>query len=137
MHILIEAAPGELIDKITILEIKLEKITDEDKLRNIEHEYNIMVNKLKNMQDSLNGNRQYKLPTKLATLTQKLKAVNLRIWEIEDDIRECERQQQFDQDFVKLARGVYFNNDERCSIKREINNICGSEIIEEKSHKPY
>jgi len=128
MHIKIDVSPAELIDKLSILEIKLDKIEDEAKLKNINYEYTILFDILE---------KEIKMTDRIQTLSVKLKDANLKIWEIEDDIRECERQKLFDDKFITLARGVYFNNDERCRIKKEINEICGSKIIEEKSHEPY
>lgn len=121
-------AAGELLDKMSILEIKSEKIKDAEKLKNISVELD-MLKKVK--ADKLG---------ETAELTQQynaLKAINEALWVIEDDIRECERQKQFDEKFIQLARDVYFTNDKRCEIKREINVLVGSQLIEEKSYQPY
>ena len=114
---------GELIDKITILKIKSILITDSIKLKNIEQELQL----LEELKDSLNID--------VDSLQYKLYGVNLELWHIENYKRECERNQSFDDKFIETARQVYLKNDQRASIKREINVICGSTIIEEKSHK--
>ncbi|MDP6428536.1 MAG: DUF6165 family protein [Rhodospirillales bacterium] len=121
-------APGELIDKITILAIKLERIIEADKLQNIRREMDILAR-----------TRAEALPAsaELDRLTEKLKAVNEKLWQIEDDIRECEAAGDFGPRFVELARAIYINNDARAEAKREINLLLGSDIIEEKSYKPY
>ncbi len=124
----IEIAPGELIDKITILEIKLDRIKDADKVKNVRVEY-----------DSLTGARDRFVPpsAELDRLTSELKAVNVKLWQIEDDIRDCERSKDFGQTFIDLARAVYFSNDERSAVKRRINELLGSHLIEEKSYAAY
>ena len=119
---------GEFLDKLTILEIKNERITDKSKLENIQTELNL-VKQL--WQDS---------PASKIDITSELaalKAVNEKLWEIEDDIRDKERQQSFDQGFIDLARSVYFENDDRANIKREINLKLGSDLVEEKSYADY
>jgi hypothetical protein len=124
----IEIAPGELIDKITILEIKAERITDPDKLKNVRTEL-----------ASLAAARDRALPDseELTRLTAELKAVNEALWQIEDDIRECERQRDFGPRFIELARSVYRNNDRRAALKRQMNELLGSALVEEKSYRPY
>jgi hypothetical protein len=126
--ILVEVAPGEMIDKITILAIKSERMEDAEKLANVRHELDI-----------LSSMRDKKIPSSLELndLTAKLKAVNEALWQIEDDIRDCEAAKDFSQTFVDLARAVYITNDQRANLKREINVLLGSNIIEEKSYKPY
>ena len=126
--ITVEISPGELIDKITILEIKLERIGDQDKLKNVRPEY-----------DALPAVRDRVIATgeELPGLTVELKAINENLWRIEDDIRDCERTGDFGQTFVKLARAVYFTNDSRMSVKRRINEYLGSRLIEEKSYAAY
>ncbi|MFQ5763504.1 MAG: DUF6165 family protein [Rhodospirillales bacterium] len=123
-----EISPGELIDKITILEIKLDRIEDAEKLVNVQAEL-----------ETLAAARDAAIePTAdLDRLTAGLKAVNERLWEIEDQIRACERDKDFGDRFVELARGVYGNNDERSRLKREINVLLGSRLIEEKSYAAY
>jgi hypothetical protein len=116
---------GELIDKITILEIKAQRITSETKRTNVLKELN-----------ELRAVRQASVSpsAKLDELTALLKAVNERLWDIEDAIRKCERTGQFEQRFVTLARSVYKNNDERSALKRRINDLLGSPLVEEKSY---
>ena len=124
----VDIAPGELVDKITILEIKLERITGEAKLQNVRTEWTILT-----------AVRDTDLPssTELDKLTAELKVVNEKLWVIEDDIRDCERQSDFSNEFIRLARAVYFNNDERARLKRRINELLGSPLIEEKSYAAY
>jgi len=124
----VEIAPGELIDKITILEIKSERMDDPAKLENVRRELEI-----------LSAIRDTKLTASggLDELAAKLKNVNEKLWVIEDDIRDCEAAGDFGETFIGLARAVYQTNDERARLKREINVLLGSEIIEEKSYKPY
>jgi hypothetical protein len=121
----IETAPGELIDKITILEIKAERIGDPEKIRNVRRE----LETLRSARD-----RTILSSDELATLTAELRSVNEALWEIEDKIRGCERSGDFGPRFVELARSVYQNNDSRAAIKRKINVLLGSRIIEEKSY---
>ncbi len=127
-ELLVPVAPGELIDKITILEIKAARIRDAAKNANVRRELALLA-----------GTRQQAVPESpdLARLTAALKAVNETLWEIEDDIRACEAAQDFGPRFVTLARAVYQNNDQRAALKREINLLLGSEIVEEKSYQPY
>jgi hypothetical protein len=128
MKIHVDIAPGELIDKLTILEIKLEKIKDERKLANIRSEY----------ADLMRVFRSSIVETsRLTTLTAELKRINAALWEIEDHIRDQERAGTFGQAFVDLARSVYRTNDLRAATKREINELLNSAIIEEKSYSSY
>ena len=128
MKIAVDIAPGELIDKLTILEIKLEKIKDERKLANIRSEY----------ADLMRVFRSSIVETsRLTTLIAELKRINATLWEIEDDIRDQERAGTFGQAFVDLARSVYRTNDLRAATKREINELLNSAIIEEKSYSSY
>ena len=123
MTLLIPASVGELIDKVTILEIKHQRITDSDKQLNISRELNALM--------AVVDQHQLGYPQgELAELGQQLYAVNQLLWQIEDDIRECERQADFGERFVELARAVYHRNDERAAIKRQINDLCGSELVE-------
>lgn len=126
--ITIPVSPGELIDKITILELKLENIAEADKLANVRREW-----------ESLTAVRDRTVPgtAELDRLTAELKAVNARLWAIEDDIRDCERRRDFGPAFVELARAVYVNNDERARLKRAVNDLLGSAIVEEKSYSAY
>ena len=117
-----------MIDKITILSIKSERISDEQKLANINRELAILSDKLK---------QEIPPSSRLNMLTGKLKKINEKLWEIEDDIRNCEREKRFSQEFIELARKVYKTNDKRSDLKREINLHLGSIILEEKSYEPY
>jgi hypothetical protein len=128
MSITVEIAPGELVDKITILEIKLERMTDPAKLANVRIEYDILMAVLK---------REVKDSPALAALAGKLKEINGRLWTIEDDIRDLERAKDFGAGFVALARSVYRTNDERAATKREVNALLNSVIVEEKSYAAY
>ena len=123
--IAVEIAPGELIDKITILEIKAERMTDAAKLHNVRFELEEM---------RLYHHRSLPQSAELAALTAQLRAINEELWEIEDDIRQCERSQDFGPHFVDLARSVYRINDRRAAVKRSINVLLGSRLIEEKSY---
>lgn len=121
---------GELIDKITILEIKAVHIGDEAKLKNVTHELTILDNKVNQLLDAAGQ-------AKLAPLKKSLKDINQELWVIEDDIRDCERDKDFSDKFIQLARAVYFTNDKRAAVKKDINLAFGSELIEEKSYKNY
>lgn len=121
---------GELIDKITILEIKAVHIGDETKLKNVTHELNILNAKVNELLDATGQ-------AKLAPLKTSLKDINQELWVIEDDIRDCERIKDFGDKFIQLARAVYFTNDKRAAVKKDINLAFGSELIEEKSYKDY
>jgi Family of unknown function (DUF6165) len=119
---------GELIDKITILEIKSRRITDDAKLANVRNELDMLNATWANDAAS---------QTDIADERQRLLEVNETLWDIEDKIRLKERAQEFDQEFIKLARAVYFRNDERAAFKREINMKLGSQLVEEKSYQDY
>lgn len=121
---------GELIDKITILEIKAANISDAGKLKNVTHELNILNAKVDQLLDAAGK-------AKLAPLQQSLKDINQELWVIEDDIRDCERDKDFSDKFIQLARAVYVTNDKRAKVKKDINLAFGSELIEEKSYKDY
>lgn len=121
---------GELIDKITILEIKAVNIGDATKLKNVTHELNILNAKVNQLLDAAGQ-------AKLAPLKQALKDINLELWVIEDDIRDCEYAKDFSDKFIQLARAVYVTNDKRAKVKKDINLAFGSELIEEKSYKDY
>ena len=126
--IFIEVGPGEMIDKITILAIKSERMSDPEKLKNVRHELQVLQTaKAENVtpSDELDG------------LEAQLKAVNEALWEIEDDIRQCEADNNFGDEFVALARSVYKQNDKRAALKKEINLLVGSAIIEEKSYTEF
>lgn len=119
---------GELLDKVTILEIKSSKISDIEKLKNINHELSLL-----NTICERAGFQNKEVNTQ----KEALKQVNLRLWKIEDDIRIMEKNRQFDDGFIQLARSVYFQNDDRANIKKSINLMTGSELIEEKSYQDY
>jgi hypothetical protein len=126
--ILVEVAPGELIDKITILEIKSERIADAGKLKNVRVELDVLA---------AARDAAMAASAELADLTAQLKQVNEALWEIEDAIRDCERGQDFGPKFIELARSVYHSNDRRAALKRQINELLGSKLIEEKSYAAY
>jgi Family of unknown function (DUF6165) len=124
----IEVSPGELIDRLTILEIKLDRIHDAQKRRNVETEHAVV-----------RAAYEAHVPAAemLGPLVDELREVNLRLWTIEDDIRACERRQEFGAAFVALARSVYLSNDRRAELKRDINALLGAKLREEKSYGPY
>ena len=126
--ILTEISAGELFDKISILEIKLDKIKDNNSQKEITKEYNVL-------KDALNSNID--LNDKVQNLLKELKKINLNLWVIEDKLRICEKNKDFDKNFIELARGVYLNNDKRSKIKLEINNILDSNIREIKQYANY
>jgi len=128
MAIQIETSAGELVDKLTILEIKLERLSDPGKLENVRVEWEALDEVRTSGLDASD---------ELSGLTAALKSVNEKLWVIEDDIRECERSKDFGERFVELARSVYITNDERARLKREINDLLGSRIVEEKSYAAY
>jgi len=121
---------GELIDKITILEIKVAHIADPAKLKNVTHELTILEEKVLTLLD-------VKGQATLLPLKAALKDINQQLWVIEDDIRDCEKAKDFSDKFVQLARAVYVTNDKRAKVKKDINLAFGSELIEEKSYKDY
>ena len=126
--ITVETAPGELIDKITILEIKAVKIQDATKVRNVQVELETLATA---------RNEAVSVSPELDELTAQLKKANQQLWEIEDAIRDCEREKNFGDTFIQLARSVYQTNDRRAALKREINVLLGSHLIEEKSYSDY
>ncbi len=126
--ILVEVSIGELLDKISILEIKKEKIIDAEKLIFINNEYNILKEQLDN---------NIKIDEKLNKLFKSLKEINAKLWVIEDDKRMCEKNTDFGEKFTKLSRDVHFFNDDRAKIKLEINNYTGSKIKEIKEYTNY
>ena len=126
--ILVEVSVGELLDKISILEIKKEKIKDLETLKFITDEHSIL-------KDQLDQNVKYN--DKLNNLFQFLKKINAKLWIIEDDKRMCEKDSNFTQNFIKLSRDVHFLNDDRAKIKLEINNYTGSKIKEIKEYTSY
>ena len=126
--ILIEVSVGELLDKISILEIKKEKIQDREKLKFINDEHVILTEQL---------DQNVKSDDKLNNLFQSLKEINARLWVIEDDKRVCEKNKDFGENFIKLSRDVHFLNDDRAKIKLEINILSGSKIKEIKEYVKY
>jgi len=126
--ILVEVSVGELLDKISILEIKKEKIKDSTKLNFINDEYNVLKEQL---------NKNVKSDEQLDKLFQSLKEINSKLWIIEDDKRMCEKNSDFGEKFIKLSRDVHFLNDDRAKIKLEINNHSGSKIKEIKEYTNY
>ncbi len=126
--ILVEVSVGELLDKISILEIKKEKIKDATKLKFINSEYNIL-------KEQFNSN--IKTDEKLDKLFKSLKEINAKLWVIENDKRICEKNSDFGEKFIKLSRNVHFSNDDRSKIKLEINNHAGSKIKEVKQYTEY
>ena len=118
---------GELVDKITILQIKSDRMSDAQKLANVRKELNLLSEKL----GSNAANPE------VARLTKALYDVNAALWDIEDDIRDCENYGDFGEKFVSLARSVYITNDKRAELKREVNGVLGSELVEEKSYQKY
>ena len=128
MAIKVEVSFGEYLDKLTILQIKSERIKDPGKLENVNRELALLQKTWQQRPES---------KVDLSTELRQLKAVNEKLWEIEDNIRDKERNSNFDTGFIELARAVYFTNDERARIKRVINEKLGSELIEEKSYSDY
>ena len=128
MSIKVELSVGELLDKISILQIKAERIIDRSKLENINKELDVLMSL---WEDSTYSNNN------LESEINELKAINEELWDIEDKIRDKERNQIFDKGFIELARAVYITNDKRADIKRIINSKTGSELIEEKSYSDY
>ena len=126
--ILVEVSVGELLDKISILEIKQDKIKDLEKLKFIKEEHSILSDQL---------NKNVKSDEKLNILFSSLKEINGKLWVIEDEKRQCEKDQNFSDKFIKLSRDVHFLNDERAKIKLEINNYTGSKIKEIKEYTSY
>lgn len=126
--IAIPISPGEVVDRLTILEIKSQRIADKSKLTNIRHELDELTEVAKTTIPDTEDMR---------ALRTELRAVNEKLWVIEDDIRECERKRDFGDNFIALARAVYKTNDRRADLKRKINEALGSDLIDEKSYAPY
>ena len=127
-NIKVPVSPGEVLDKITILEIKSERMSDPDKVHNVKAELSLL-------QETWNEN--IRDTREIQSLHAQLKEINEALWEIEDDIRDKERAKEFDDRFIELARAVYVTNDKRSRVKKELNLHLGSEIIEEKSYQDY
>ena len=126
--VMIPVSWGELFDKLTILEIKKERISDKPKLTNISRE----------LDELLAVSNAHELPDEpLTDLVAELRSINETLWDIEDDIRTCERTEDFSSSFIELARSVYKTNDKRAELKLRINRLLGSELVEEKSYKAY
>ena len=123
----VEISNGELLDKFSILEIKMGNITDPSKLANIENEYRELTSDCTDLLRS----------STISSLYAELKSINQKLWTVEDDIRDCERSKDFGPKFVSLAREVYFTNDDRARVKKEINLASGSSLVEEKSYQDY
>ena len=124
----VPVSPGELLDKITILEIKVQQIADTEKLRNVKTELELL---------NQAWEKTHVDDSSIKLLKQSLRAVNQDLWSIEDRIRIKESQKNFDEGFIELARSVYLRNDRRAAIKKEINTLLGSVIVEEKSYASY
>ena len=122
----VEISIGELVDKVSILSIKLKKIKNSGKLRNIEKEYDLLLESMEGAGIGVDSDE-----------FKRLEAINLKLWDIEDQIRLKEVKKSFDDEFVNLARSVYFTNDDRAAVKKEINLNYGSDIIEEKEYVEY
>jgi len=127
-EIAVPVSPGELIDKLTILEIKSERMSDAKKLANVKLELNLLSNTW--------AKSDY-AKIDISTEWSELKRINAELWDIEDQIRDEERHQRFGDEFIRLARAVYFINDDRAAVKRQINDKLGSKIVEEKSYASY
>jgi hypothetical protein len=127
-NIQVPISPGELLDKITILQIKAERIQNETKVANVKVELDLLLNVWKQSIAS---------DTKIEALTKELKTINEKLWEIEDDIRDEERNKQFGERFIELARSVYVTNDDRANAKKKVNLHLNSSIVEEKSYHNY
>ena len=125
----VEVSNGELLDKLSILELKLKNIKDDKKLINIKNEHGGL--------SPLCNNLFNKYGNELRSLYAKLSEINAELWKIEDDIRECERNKDFGDEFVRLARAVYFTNDKRSDVKKSINLLTESGFVEEKSYEDY
>jgi len=124
----VPVSPGEVLDKITILEIKSERIDDHGKVANVRRELELLLGTWRQSVDDDDTVRR---------IHAELKSINEALWEIEDDIRDKERAREFDARFIELARSVYVTNDQRANAKKELNAYLGSEIVEEKSYKDY
>ena len=125
----VEVSNGELLDKISILELKLLKIEDKDKLINIQHEFDTLNPLCVELFEKFGG--------ELQNHYLELAKINGQLWDIEDWIRDCEREKRFDEEFIQLARSVYVTNDRRSEVKKIINILTGSGLVEEKSYKDY
>ena len=127
----IEVSTGEILDKLSILEIKLDHITDPSKRNNLLQEYVILAAAAEEIYDANPDREDIKI------LYIDLLNINKTLWNIEDQIRECERDERFGSDFIELARSVYYTNDDRADVKKQINTLTGSKLVEEKSYQDY
>lgn len=127
----IEVSNGEIIDKYTILTIKLQEIKDEAKLANVQNEYDSLTPEIEAIYTNTSDQKA------LEALHTDLLNVNKTLWNIEDQIRDCEREKDFGSNFVELARSVYYTNDDRADVKKQINVLTGSDLVEEKSYQEY
>jgi prefoldin subunit 5 len=127
-NIKVPVSPGEVLDKITILEIKSERMTDPEKVANVQVELGLLQE---------TWNETIRDTEEIQKLHSQLKEINEALWEIEDDIRDKERAKEFDEHFIELARSIYVTNDRRSEVKKRLNLHLGSEIVEEKSYKDY
>lgn len=123
----IQCSVGELLDKLSILEVKTRKVTNPEKLKYINAELN----------ELLNSSIEFKKIESINKLYYDLVEINSKLWDVEDKLRECEREKRFDEEFIELARSVYYTNDHRFKLKNEINSLTNSELREQKDYKPY
>jgi septal ring factor EnvC (AmiA/AmiB activator) len=128
MSLMTPISCGELLDKLTILRIKKERIDNEEKLKNINNELKQLTRIFDN---------QVEKSEELDQLIDELRAVNEQLWDIEDEIRACEKDKDYGERFIELARSVYLTNDKRANLKYQINSVTGSELVEEKSYEEY
>lgn len=133
MRLQIAVAPGELVDRITILQVKMEEIKDDEKLKHIVADLNQQLVVLEDLRYEVGG----PIWDRLEPLMEELRELNKRIWDIEDNIRGLERMHNFGPEFVETARSVYFTNDKRANVKKQINELFNSDIREEKSYTDY
>ena len=126
--VLVPVSPGELLDKITILRIKSQRITDATKLANVRHELALLE---RTWSEAVPG------AAALAAHERRLEEINAKLWDVEDQLRELEAAKTFDAKFIELARAVYYTNDERAAVKKKINLALGSQLVEEKSYQQY
>ena len=133
MELMAPVSPGELLDKLTILEIKKERIVDPDKRVNVIREFEV----LNQLWQNTSPEPERLVQLGLDAMREELKSINESLWTIEDDIRDCESNQDFGQKFIELARAVYQTNDRRAAVKKQINLALGSDLVEEKSYTDY
>ncbi|MFH5925790.1 DUF6165 family protein [Roseomonas xinghualingensis] len=129
VEVLVPTSIGELVDKITILELKIRFINDPSKLENVRRELDALTQIFAPIQE--------KAPAGTSELIDQLREINGKLWVVEDDLRDLERAKSFGEDFIRLARAVYFTNDERAAVKKKLNILLGSKHVEEKSYSAY